>query len=112
MAGPDDRTFQGFISDLQSGALSYGDAKQRYQELGDAIRRRYEREITALAVDVVRSHYAKAENDPLDTQLVFDAYHGWVEEHLAAQGCEHSFTWSGDGLLAVFDEPEGAVNVG
>jgi class 3 adenylate cyclase len=111
MADFDDRAMQAFIQDLQSGGLSYDEVKQRYRELGDVIRRRYEREISALAVDVVHSELAKGE-DPLNAQMTFDAYHHWVEDVLRHYQCDGSHTWSGDGLLAVFTRPEPAVFAG
>ena len=111
MAGFDDQAFQAFLNDLQTGSLSYDEARNRYRELGDAIRHRYEREVTALAVDVVQSGGAKSDN-PLEGQVTFDAYHRWVEDALAHFGCDGSFSWSGDGLLAVFPHPEPAVAAG
>jgi class 3 adenylate cyclase len=111
MAEFDDQAMQAFLQELQSGSLTYDEAKQRYRELGDAIRRRYEREISALAVDVVESRIIKGA-DPLDAQLTFDAYHHWVEEVLAHFQCDGSHTWSGDGLLAVFTQPDRAVAAG
>jgi len=113
MRAPEDQAFQAFIDDLQTGSLSYEDAKQRYMALGDAIRQRYEREITALSVDVVQSRAVKDAGTALDVQLAFDAYHRWVEERLAAYGCYSGYyTWAGDGLLAIFPKPEDAVAVG
>jgi len=111
MAGFDDQAFQAFLNDLQTGSLSYDEARNRYRELGEAIRHRYEREVTALAVDVVHSGGAKSDN-ALEGQVTFDAYHRWVEDALAHYGCEGSFSWSGDGLLAVFSHPEPAVAAG
>lgn len=108
MAGFDDQAFQAFLTDLQTGSLSYEEARSRYRELGDAIRHRYEREVTALSLDVVQSVGAKTEN-ALEGQVTFDAYHHWVEGALTHFGCEGSFSWSGDGLLAVFPHPEPAV---
>ncbi|MCC2671328.1 MAG: hypothetical protein K0Q72_3799, partial [Armatimonadetes bacterium] len=111
MSDFDEQSLQAFINDLQTGSLSYDQAKSRYRELGDAIRHRYEREVTALAVDMVHSGGAK-DGDPLDGQLTFDAYHRWVEDALAHFGCEGSFTWSGDGLLAIFTHPHPAAAAG
>jgi class 3 adenylate cyclase len=111
MSGFDDRSFQAFLNDLQTGSLSYEDARSRYRELGEAIRHRYEREVTALALDVVQSVGAKSES-ALEGQVTFDAYHHWVEGTLAHFGCEGSFAWAGDGLLAVFSHPEPAVAAG
>jgi len=111
MAEFDDKAMQAFIQDLQSGGLSYDEVKQRYRDLGDVIRRRYEREISALAVDVVHSELAKGE-DPLNAQMTFDAYHHWVEDVLRHYQCDGSHSWSGDGLLAVFTRPEPAVFAG
>ena len=111
MSDFDEQSFQAFINDLQTGTLSYDQAKSRYRELGYVIRHRYEREVTALAVDVVQSGGAK-DGDPLDGQLTFDAYHHWVEDALKHFGCDGSFTWSGDGLLAVFDHPHPAAAAG
>lgn len=111
MAGFDDQAFQAFLTDLQTGSLSYDEARNRYRELGDAIRHRYEREVTALALDVVHSVGAKSDN-ALEGQVTFDAYHRWVEDALSHFGCEGSFSWSGDGLLAVFPHPEPAVAAG
>lgn len=111
MAGFDHQAFQAFLNDLQTGSLSYEEARSRYCELGEAIRHRYEREVTALAVDVVHSTGVKTES-ALEGQVTFDAFHRWVEDALAHFGCEGSFTWSGDGLLAVFPHPEPAVAAG
>lgn len=111
MPGSDDRAFQAFINDLQSGTLTYEEAKRRYLELGDRIRDQYEHEITALSIDVVHSRFLKGTGSDLDAQLTFDAYHRWVEQVLNSHGC-HQHTWAGDGLLAIFQQAEGAVSVG
>jgi class 3 adenylate cyclase len=107
----DDQALSVFIEDLQSGKLSYDDAKRRYQALGNAIQKQYARQMTALSLDVVHSADVKTGASRLEAQLTFDAYHIWAEEALAAQGCG-SYTWAGDGLLAVFDRPAAAVAVG
>lgn len=104
----EDREFQAFMDQLQSGALTYDDVKKRYLELGDQIRQRYEREYTAVSIDVVQSGLSKSASSDLDAQLTFDAYHNWIDQKLAAFG-SRNFTWSGDGLLAVFEQPEEAV---
>lgn len=114
MQGSDEQALKSLLDSLQSGDLSFDDAKRRYLELGDAIRQRYEREITALSLDVVHSaHLKSTATNPLDAQLTFDVYHRWVEEKLTAAGCGNSdYAWAGDGLIAIFDEPETAVGVG
>src|SRR5688572_15058132 len=84
---PQERALQSFIDDLQSGSLSYEDAKKRYLELGDTIRERYEREVTAMCIDVVASRDAKTHGTPLDAQLTFEAYYRWIEEKLRDFGC-------------------------
>jgi class 3 adenylate cyclase len=104
----EDREFQAFMDQLQSGALTYDDVKKRYLELGDQIRQRYEREYTAVSVDVVQSGLSKSAASDLDAQLTFDAYHNWIDQKLAVFG-SRNFSWSGDGLLAVFEQPEEAV---
>src|SRR6476620_10451623 len=110
MPGENEQELKGLLDGLQSGGLSYDEAKSRYQQLGDAIRARYERETTAVSLDVVHSSQIKAGANPLDAQLAFDAYHRWVEQVLAAHGCgPNEFTWAGDGLLAIFEQPEPAV---
>ncbi len=109
---PPDSAFQSFIDDLQSGSLSYEDAKKRYLELGDTIRERYEREVTAVCIDVVSSREAKTHGTPLDAQLTFEAYYRWIEEKLRDYGCaEGAYHWAGDGLLAIFVRPEQAVGM-
>src|SRR5438445_399954 len=114
MAGSDEQELKVLLDALQTGGLSYEEAKSRYQQLGDAIRDRYEREITALSVDVAQSSQIKVgAPSPLDAQLAFDAYHRFVEQILAAHGCgPNEFTWAGDGLLAIFEQPEPAVAAG
>lgn len=110
MQGPESDAFKRFVEDLQSGTLTYEEARKKYTELGDAIHHRYEQEVTALSLDVVNSTAVKVSGSPLDAQLTFDAYHCWVEERLAAHGCgPDAYTWAGDGLLAVFKHPEPAV---
>src|SRR4051794_5251640 len=102
MQGSDEQALKGLLDALQSGQLSFEEAKERYQRLGEAIRQRYEREITALSVDVVLSSRVKSSAlNPLDAQLAFDAYHRWVEATLTAHGCQpQDLIWAGDGLLA------------
>ncbi len=141
MDGSVDRMSADLIRDLNAGKLGYEDAKARYRELGDllqceyppdrtplevfneantryrqlgeAIQRRYQRNFTAVSVDVVGSHKMKLNGTPLDAQLTFDAYHQWVEEKLANYGCPHNFyAWAGDGLIAIFELPETAVQFG
>jgi class 3 adenylate cyclase len=111
MDDPEGQAFDRQVEDLLSGKLSYEEAKRRYLQLGDAIQQRYERKITALSLDAVHSREGKEASRALDAQLTFDAYHRWVEQKLSSHGC-HSFTWAGDGLLAIFEEPEEAVAVG
>lgn len=110
MRDREDREFQAFMDGLQSGALTYDEVKRRYLELGDRIRQRYEREYTAVSVDVVQSGLSKFDANELDAQLTFDKYHNWIDGSLEAFGCRHpNFTWAGDGLLAIFEQPEAAV---
>jgi class 3 adenylate cyclase len=112
MPDSEEQAIQSYIEDLQSGKLNYGEARRRYMELGDQIRDRYEKEITAISVDVVNSRGAKGFGTPLEAQATFDSYHKWVEEKLRDYGCNLSeYTWSGDGLLAVFKKPEEAVGM-
>ena len=109
---PQDRAFQSFVEDLQSGSLSYEDAKKRYLELGDSIRERYEREVTAMCIDVVASREMKTHGTPLDAQLTFEGYYRWIEEKLRDYGCsEDAYHWAGDGLLAIFVRPEQAATM-
>lgn len=96
------------IEALQSGQLTYEQAKNRYRELGAAIQRRYEREITAVSVDVVKSRQAKTNASDLDAQLTFDAYHRWVNSELSNHA-HRTGSWSGDGLLALFENPQAAI---
>jgi len=96
------------IEALQSGRLTYEQAKNRYRELGAAIQRRYEREITAVSVDVVKSRQAKSNATDLDAQLTFDAYHRWVNSELSNHA-HRTGSWSGDGLLALFENPQAAI---
>jgi class 3 adenylate cyclase len=112
MSGSDEPSFQSFIEDLQTNSLTYEDAKRRYAELGDRIRNRYEREITAVSLDVVDSRGLKHRGTPMDAQLTFDAFHEWVEDELRDAGsADGQWTWAGDGLLAVFDQAEAAVRL-
>lgn len=141
MDGSVDRMSADLIRDLNAGKLSYEDAKARYRELGDrlqseyppdrtplesfneanvryrqlgeAIQRRYQHNFTAVSVDVVGSREMKLNGTPLDAQLTFDAYHQWVEEKLATHGCpQNDYAWAGDGLIAIFELPETAVQFG
>jgi class 3 adenylate cyclase len=104
----DDKAFQDFLADLQSGSLTYDQVKKRYLELGDQIKDRYEREYTAISVDVVQSGRAKSSGNDLDAQLTFDAYHDWVDQKLKLHDCANA-SWAGDGLLAIFEQPDAAV---
>lgn len=96
------------LAALQGGQLTYEEAKRRYQQLGEAIQRRYEREFTAVSVDVVSSRRAKDAATALDAQLTFDAYHRWVNNELASHA-SRTGSWSGDGLLALFENPQAAI---
>lgn len=106
---------QAFIEALQSGGLTFEDAKRQYEMLGDAIQKRFERKITAFSLDVVGSTRMKLESptNALDVQKVFTNFHAWVEDKLVKHGCrKDDYTWSGDGLLAIFDRPEDAFALG
>lgn len=110
MQKSEDTEFQALLDGLQTGALTYDEVKKRYLELGDQIRQRYEREYTAVSIDIVQSGLSKMAGSDLDAQLTFDAYHNWIETKLQAFGCVHpNFTWAGDGLLAIFESPDAAV---
>jgi class 3 adenylate cyclase len=112
MSNQEERQLQAFVEDIQSGRLSYEQAKQRYMQLGDVIKNRYEREVTALSLDVVQSQETKRTGTALDAQLTFDAFRRLVEDRLRQNGCgAGSFTWAGDGLLAIFETPQNAVQV-
>ena len=108
MQGGEDQAFQEFLTDLQSGKLSFAEAKRRYVALGKVINERYALEITALSLDVVHSREVKASGTALQAQATFDAFHRWVLEKLNLYGCR-SYTWAGDGLMAMFQKPEPAV---
>lgn len=108
MQDNEQKEFQSLLDGLQSGALTYDEVKKRYLELGDQIRQRYEREYTALSIDIVQSGVSKMSGTDLDAQITFDAYHNWIEARLAAFQCQN-FTWAGDGLLAIFESPDAAV---
>lgn len=108
MQGGEDQAFQEFLTDLQSGKLSFAEAKRRYVALGRVINERYALEITALSLDVVHSREVKASGTALQAQATFDAFHRWVLEKLNLYGCR-SYTWAGDGLMAMFQKPEPAV---
>ncbi len=106
----DELAIESLIADVRDGTASYDEVKQRYAELTDHIRRRYEREITALSLDVVQSREMKVGAGPLDSQLTFDAFHRLMDHTLQSGGCR-THVWSGDGVMAVFRQPDDAVAV-
>lgn len=108
MRKPEDDALTSFLGDPSQVSLSYDEAKRRYVELGDAIRSRYEQEYTAVSVDVVQSRALKDSGSELETQLTFDAYHRWAEAVLGEHACRQS-EWAGDGLIALFQQPDAAV---
>lgn len=141
MDGSVERLTADFLRDLNAGKYSFEEAKARYRALGDllqqeyqpsqtppalynaiharyrsigdAIQRRYQRNYTAVSVDVVASRDMKSTGTALDGSLTFDEYHTWVEEKLASHGCQQSeYSWSGDGLIVMFEMPETAVAFG
>jgi class 3 adenylate cyclase len=100
--------------DLEALKRQYEEEKRRYRELGEQIQRKYEREVTAVSVDVVQSRESKERGTPVDAQLTYDAYHQWVDKKLEQYGWKPDDlrdrrVWAGDGLMALWVNPDEAV---
>jgi class 3 adenylate cyclase len=100
--------------DLDALKRQYEEEKRRYRELGEQIQRKYEREVTAVSVDVVQSRESKERGTPVDAQLTYDAYHQWIDKKLEQYGWKPEDlrdrrVWAGDGLMALWVNPDEAV---
>ena len=90
------------------GEMTLAQALVVHRERESEIRSAFQREVTALSLDVVRSTLLKQPGQTIMASFTFGAFRRFVQDALDHHRCAAS-VWSGDGLMALFPSADEAV---
>jgi class 3 adenylate cyclase/predicted Ser/Thr protein kinase len=96
------------LTGIIRGELSLHDAAEANQEWEKAIRETLSREVAVASLDVVGSRRMKAPGSTVLLSYLFERLRRFIDHTCDEHGCIAK-SWSGDGLVAVFEDAAGAV---
>ena len=100
--------FGSTLTAILRGQRSLTEALSLEQSWENAIREALEREVTVVSLDVVGSRRMKAPGSTLLLSYLFERFRRFIDATCDAHECVAK-AWSGDGLAAVFDDPQCAI---